>query len=215
MRVETLESRINQLNLFASRLFSFYNRVVMEEPKIFRHIMNRSLAHVMRFNLKPQHFPESVAEHSYFTAYVVALLARMLEKQGVEINKEKALAMALVHDMEEMFSGDIILPFKYYSPEVTEAIQKVNKELIGDVFSDLPEDTASYFISLWNEEGEGETIEAQLVKVADKLSLISKCLEEMKVGNEFFQSIYDAGLEFLYEYDKSWWQKIKNEILPT
>ena len=177
--------------------------------------MNRSLAHVMRFNLKPQHFPESVAEHSYFTAYVVALLARMLEKQGVEINKEKALAMALVHDMEEMFSGDIILPFKYYSPEVTEAIQKVNKELIGDVFSDLPEDTASYFISLWNEEGEGETIEAQLVKVADKLSLISKCLEEMKVGNEFFQSIYDAGLEFLYEYDKSWWQKIKNEILPT
>jgi len=186
----------------------------MKEPKIFRHVMNRSLAHVMRFNLKPQHFPESVADHSYFTAYIVAILVHMLEKEGIEVNKEKALTMALVHDMEEIYSGDIVTPFKYYSPEVTEAIKKVNQELIGNVFDDLPEDTASHFISLWNEEGKGETIEAQVVKVADKLSLVSKCAEEVQVGNEHFQSIYDSGLKFLNEYDKPWWQDMKNKILP-
>ena len=180
---------------------------------IFKHIQNRSLAHVMRFNLKPQHFPESVADHSYFVAYIVAILVNLLEKQGIEVNKEKALTMALVHDMEEIYSGDIVTPFKYYSPEVTEAIKKVNQELIGDVFSDLPKDTASHFISLWNEEGKGETIEAQVVKVADKLSLVSKCAEEVQVGNEHFKSIYDDGLKFLNEYDKPWWQKIKAQIL--
>lgn len=182
---------------------------------IFKHIQNRSLAHVMRFNLKPQHFPESVADHSYFCAYIAAILAQLLEKQGIELNKEKALEMALVHDMEEIFSGDIVTPFKYYSAEVTEAIKKVNQELIGDVFGDLPQDTASHFISLWNEEGEGETIEAQVVKVADKLSLVSKCAEEVQVGNEYFKSIYEAGLKFLDEYNKPWWQNIKPQILPS
>lgn len=187
----------------------------MEEPKIFQIILNRSLAHVTRFNLKPQHFPESVAEHSYFTAYIVAILSELLEKGGERINKEKALQMALVHDMEEIFSGDIVTPFKHYSSEVAAAIRKVNKELIEEVFSGLPDTLASHFISLWNEEGQGETIEAQAVKVADKLSLIAKCAEELKVGNEFFKEIYDRQLNLLRQYDKPWWQKIKDQILPS
>ena len=181
---------------------------------IFKHIQNRSLAHVMRFNLKPQHFPESVADHSYFTAYIVSILCHLLEKEGEAVDKQKALEMALVHDMEEMFSGDIVTPMKHHSPELAAAIQKVNKELIGDVFAGLPQEMASHYVALWNEEGKGESLEAQVVKVADKFSLISKCAEEVRVGNEFFQEIYDAGLKFLQEYDKPWWQKIKNQVLP-
>ena len=187
----------------------------MEEPKIFQNILNRSLAHVMRFNLSPQHFPESVAEHSFFTAYIVAILCGLLEKNGEPVSKEKALQMALVHDMEEMFSGDIVTPFKHYSPEVASAIQKVNEELIEKVFDDLPDNLANKFVALWKEEGQGETIEAQAVKVADKLSLIAKCAEEVKVGNEFFKEIYDRQLSLLHEYDKPWWQKIKDQILPS
>ena len=57
-------------------------------------------------------------------------------------------------------------------------------------------------------------MEAQVVKVADKLSLLSKCAEEVHVGNEFFQEIYEKGMRFLEEYDKPWWQKIKAQILP-
>ncbi|HEX9721784.1 MAG TPA: YfbR-like 5'-deoxynucleotidase [Candidatus Paceibacterota bacterium] len=105
---------------------------------IFKHIENRSLAHVMRFNLKPQHFPESVADHSYYVAYIVSILCSLLQKTEYGVNTQKALEMALVHDMEEMFSGDIVTPFKHYSAQVEEAIAKVNKELIGDVFADLP-----------------------------------------------------------------------------
>jgi len=53
-----------------------------------------------------------------------------------------------------------------------------------------------------------------MVKVADKLSLIAKCAEEVRVGNEFFQEIYEQGIKFLEQYDKPWWQKIKAQILP-
>jgi len=115
--------------------------------------------------------------------------------------------------MEEMFSGDIVTPFKHYSSEVEDAIKKVNKELIGEVFAGLPAELAEHYIALWNEEGAGQSIEAQVIKVADKLSLIAKCAEEVHVGNEFFQEIYDLGIKFLQEYDKPWWQKIKEKIL--
>lgn len=189
-----------------------YNKIM---TPIFSHIQNRSLAHVMRFNLKPQHFPESVADHSYFCAYIVSILCHLLLQAEVRVDTQKALEMALVHDMEEMFSGDIVTPFKHYSQEMEAAIRKVNKEMISDVFADLPCELANHYIALWNEEGVGETIEAQVVKVADKLSLIAKCAEEIRVGNEFFQEIYDQGIKFLEQYDKPWWQKIKAQILGT
>jgi 5'-deoxynucleotidase YfbR-like HD superfamily hydrolase len=179
---------------------------------IFKHVQNRRLAHVMRFNVTPQHFPESVVEHSYYTAYFVSILCYML-RNDEHVNTKKALEMALVHDMEEMFSGDIVTPFKHYSKEVEEAIAKVNKETIPRAFEDLPQGLAQHYINLWTEEGKGETIEAQVVKVADKLSLISKCAEEIRVGNESFQEIYNNGIQFLEAYNKPWWQKIKNQIL--
>lgn len=181
---------------------------------IFSHFLPRSLAHVRRFNLEPQHFPESVAEHSFFVAYITTILCNLLEEAGESVEKEKAVEMALIHDMEESFFGDILTPFKHYSAEITSAIRKVNEEVITQIFQDLPPALASHYITLWNEEGKGETIEAQVVKIADKLSLISKCAEEMKIGNEFFRKIYDKELEGLRVYDKPWWAKIKERVLP-
>jgi len=180
---------------------------------IFKHIENRSLAHVMRFNVKPQHFPESVADHSYYVAYIVSVLCNLLENAGMPVDTKKALEMALVHDVEEIFSGDIITPFKHYSPEVENAIAKVNTEMIPHAFEGLPQELATHYIRLWTEEGRGESKEAQIVKVADKLSLIAKCAEEIRVGNEFFQEIYDKGVMFLEQYDAVWWQNIKFQVL--
>lgn len=180
---------------------------------MFEHIKNRSLAHITRFSAHPQHFEESVAEHSFFTAYITALMCRLLQEQGEKIDATKAISMALVHDMEEMFSGDILGPFKHYSPEVTKAIRKVNIEVIKGAFKGLPESLREHFISLWTEEGKGESIEAQVVKMADRLSLVAKCAEEVKAGNEFFKEIYERQLKVLNEEGQSWWGKIKAKVL--
>ncbi|MBI1984492.1 MAG: HD domain-containing protein [Candidatus Wildermuthbacteria bacterium] len=181
---------------------------------IFSHILNRSLAHVMRFSSKPQHFKESVAEHSFFVAYIVSILCELLKEAGEKIDAEKALRMALVHDIEETFSGDILGPFKHHSLEVSLAIQKVNKEVIAETFQNLPQSLAGHFVSLWTEEGEGKSIEAQVVKSADRLSLIAKCAEEVKTGNTFFKEIYETQLSSLRQYHVSWWDKIKGKVLP-
>jgi len=168
----------------------------------------------MRFSATPQHFPESVAEHSFYTAYIVSLLCDLAEQKGAKFNRGKTISMALVHDTEEMFSGDILTPFKHYSPEVKEIIQKVNREVVPQVFENLPEDMREKYVALWNEDSKGESMEAQMVKVADRLSLLSKCAEEVKVGNGYFENIYESQLKLLKEYDASWWKKIKDQVLP-
>ncbi|MCP6726501.1 MAG: HD domain-containing protein [Patescibacteria group bacterium] len=194
----------------------FFDSFMYDRPMdILRHIKNRSLAHIVRYSAHPQHFGESVAEHSFYTAYITAILCRLLKEEEVEINTEKAISMALVHDAEEMFSGDILGPFKHYSEEVTSAIRKVNLEIIQDAFEGLPESLSNHFIALWTEEGEGESIEAQVVKKADRLSLIAKCAEEVHAGNEFFKEMYENQLALLNRDDKPWWNKIKAKVLSS
>ncbi|MEX0621585.1 MAG: YfbR-like 5'-deoxynucleotidase [Candidatus Woykebacteria bacterium] len=181
--------------------------------KIFEHILNRDLAHVIRFNNRPQHFPESVAEHSFYVAYIVLILCALLEKKKVRVDVKKALSIALIHDAEEAFSGDILNPFKHFNEQVYSAIRKVNQQTIDEVFVDLPTDLKKELVALWNEEIDAKIIEAQVVKIADKLQLLSKCYEEVQAGNSYFQEIFKQQLSLLKKFDASWWKKIRSAVL--
>jgi len=181
--------------------------------KIFEHFLDRSLAHVVRFNGKPQQFPESVAEHSFYVTYFTTILLHFLKKAGEPVDEAKALKIALVHDMEEAFSGDILTPFKHYNEEILGAIRKVNRDMIPMAFENLPQELGKEMISLWLEDAEQSSKEGQVVKLADKISLISKCYEETKVGNDYFKPIYERELDKLKNISHPWWQKIKENIL--
>ena len=181
--------------------------------KIFDHLLNRDLAHVIRFNNRPQHFPESVAEHSFYVAYFVLIICSLLEKKKIKVDIKKALAMALVHDAEEGFSGDILNPFKHFNEKVYAAIRDVNRQMVGEMFADLPIDLNSELVALWKEENAAKSIESQVVKVADKLQLLSKCFEEIAAGNTYFEEIYKDQLSSLKKLDQPWWKKIATEVL--
>ena len=178
--------------------------------KLFSHFLKREVSHVIRFSASPQHFKESVAEHSFYVAYFTAILCDLLERKKIKVNKEKAIKMALLHDLEEIFSGDILGPFKHYSENVYLEIQKVNKELIKEVFKDLPAELKREYILLWNEENERKSLEAEIVKIADKISLLSKCFEEIKSGNNYFKKIYQRELNKLRNSKYPWFKKIKS-----
>ena len=181
--------------------------------KIFEHFLNRDLAHVIRFNNRPQHFPESVAEHSFYVAYFVLILCNLLEKKKIKVDTKKALSIALIHDAEEAFSGDILNPFKHFNEKVYQAIRDVNRRMVGEMFTDLPTDLKKELVSLWNTENKSKSIEAQVVKAADKLQLLSKCFEEIQAGNNYFEEIYKDQLSSLKKLPLPWWKKIRDEIL--
>jgi len=181
--------------------------------KIFDHLLNRSLAHVTRFNNRPQHFPESVAEHSFYVAYFTLIICNLLAKKKIKVDTKKALAMAIVHDAEEGFSGDILNPFKHFNEKVYSAIREVDREMIKETFVDLPGALQKEFVDLWNQENADKSTEAQIVKAADKLQLLSKCFEEIQAGNNYFAEIYKDQLSLLKKLDFPWWKAIRDEVL--
>jgi len=181
--------------------------------KIYDHLLNRALAHVTRFNNRPQHFEESVAEHSFYVAYFALIICNFLEKKKIQIDTKKVLQMALIHDAEEGFSGDILTPLKHFNKKVHKAIVDVNKQMIGEAFDGLPSDLQKSLVGFWNEEQAAVSIGAQIVKVADKLSLLSKCFEEIQAGNTYFEEIYKWQLSSLKKLDHPWWKKIRDSIL--
>lgn len=125
--------------------------------------------------------PESVADHSFRTAVLAMVLA---PKLGV--NVEKAIKMALVHDIGEAKIGDVVT----MQGKQTLATQSEKLELeaaaFKQIFSLIDGDQ---FVSLFNEFEEGVTKEAKLVKELDKLEMAMQAYEyekEYKINLEVF-----------------------------
>ena len=154
-----------------------------------------------------------MAEHSFYVAYFTQIICWLITENGVKVDIKRAIQMALIHDQEEGFSGDILNPFKHYNKKVNQAIKEVNKETINMMFEDLPREMSKDFVRLWHEESERDSVESQVVKVADTLSLISKCYEEMETGNNYFASIYKKEIKNLRNLSHPWWKKIKDQVL--
>lgn len=109
---------------------------------------------------------ESVADHTWRVSLMVILLSRFLDQ---EISLEKALKMAIIHDLAEIITGDE----PYFLCEGIEQLQnkKFQKELLAmqHIKNLLPESIGIELVQLWREYEEGETIEAKFVKAVDKI----------------------------------------------
>lgn len=110
----------------------------------------------------PKNQCESVAEHSFG----VALLALWLvQQQYPELDGNKVLRMALLHDFGEVYAGDII-PGDPMSAEEKHQQEDVS---VRQVFEKLP--SGQEYISLWQEFEQGQTAEARLVRQLDRLEM--------------------------------------------
>ncbi len=109
---------------------------------------------------------ESVAEHSWRLALMVMLMAPHLS-QPIEI--EKALKMAIVHDICETVTGDI--PY-FEAPEGSEAREdkkRAENKVINDIFSRFGPEISGEIYHIWLEYEEGVTFLSKVVKSLDKL----------------------------------------------
>src|SRR2546423_2254696 len=68
---------------------------------------------------------ESVAAHSYGVALSAMLLADECAARGVEVNTERVLRIALLHDLAETRTGDMPRTVaKYYGAEVRKRAER-------------------------------------------------------------------------------------------
>jgi putative hydrolase of HD superfamily len=116
---------------------------------------------------------ESIADHSYFVALTVMLLVDALREEGVSVDGEKALRMALVHDAPEAKTGDVPMPQK--TPRVDAALEELEGILITQLVPE-PQQRA------WREAEDGQSLEARIVKAADKIQMMTKALVYGRTG---------------------------------
>ncbi len=155
----------------------------------FLAILSR-MKYIERWSLMRSSRPENLSEHSL----EVALIAHMLcvignVRFGRELDAERAALVALYHDASEIITGDLPTPVKYHDGTIRDAYKAVERSAEERLLDSLPADLRpSLEDVLWPAEDAGEAYLRRLVKAADKISALIKCVEEARSGNTEFTS---------------------------
>ncbi len=130
---------------------------------------------------------ESLAEHTLEVASLAHALAVIGNKRfNKNYNAERAAALALYHDTPEIITGDMPTPVKYNSDEMRREFKKIEDNACNRLLDMLPDDLRDEYSPFFFKKDEDEELWL-LVKAADKLSALIKCIEERKAGNAEFK----------------------------
>ncbi len=142
---------------------------------------------ICRWGLMRNTRSENLCEHSFETAVIAHALALLRNTRfGGNVNPERAALLALFHDATETITGDLPTPVKYYSPQIRSAYREVETVARNRLLGMLPADLKPCYEPIFSAAGEGDRELLPLVKAADKLSAIIKCMEEKGMGNSEF-----------------------------
>ena len=148
------------------------------------------MKYIERWALMRNTYPETLSEHSLEVSMIAhALCVIGNVRYGKELNAEKAAVIGLYHDASEIITGDMPTPIKYYNNRMKELFHSIEDEACENLLAQLPEDLRDYYRSYFfkdKEDTEENKYLWKLVKAADKLSALIKCIEEEKTGNHEF-----------------------------
>lgn len=160
----------------------------MEQKKHSFFAMLARMKYIERWALMRNSEKENISEHSLEVAMLAHALALLGNSRlGKEYPAEHIAMLGMYHDCTEIITGDMPTPVKYENPDIQSAYKQIEKAAAFRLLNMLPEDLRPayepYFV-----EGKRDKEEAVLVKAADKLSALIKCIEEEKAGNQEFCS---------------------------
>ncbi len=159
---------------------------------IFFAYINR-MKYINRWGLMRNTDTENIQEHSLQVAILAHALCIIKNKYfGGNINADRSCVYALYHDANEIITGDLPTPVKYFNPQIKESYRKIEDISKEKLVSMLPEDMQDEYRSILFYEEDDEY--RDIIRAADKLSAYIKCVEEVKAGNKEFlqakESIY-------------------------
>ena len=146
------------------------------------------MKYIDRWALMRNSISENISEHSLEVSILVHALAIISnERLGNSLNAEKAALIGIYHDATEIITGDMPTPIKYFNETIQGAFQAVEHAAAERLLQMLPEDMRESYHAIFFPQKEDEYL-WKLVKAADKLSALVKCIEERKTGNTEFYS---------------------------
>lgn len=111
---------------------------------------------------------ESVASHSFGVCVTAMLLADNFVAQGIAVDLEKVLRIALLHDWAEVRVGDMPRTATLYFG--AEARKQAETAAFLDVVDTVDSDAT--YATLYSDYERRESLEARLVKAADIIDLL-------------------------------------------
>lgn len=148
---------------------------------------------IKRWSLMRNLREESLAEHSSETAvlaHALATIGNRIFHRSYDV--ERVVTLAVFHDMTEVYTGDLPTPIKYYSEEMRNNYKTVEKNACRALLSHLPAEFRDTYRELLDSDDDPLH---PIVKAADKLSALIKCIEEVQGGNREFASAEQVTLE--------------------
>lgn len=120
---------------------------------------------------------ESVAAHSFGVSAAAMLLADKFAAEGISVNVEKILRMALLHDWAEVRVGDMPRTATLYFG--SQARKEAETAAFRDVVSDIDD---GLYANLYDDYERRDSLEARLVKAADVIDLLIQVLALERAG---------------------------------
>lgn len=147
------------------------------------------MKYIARWGLMRSSRTESLSEHTADTAilaHTLCVIARtVLGAAEADVRPETVAVAALYHDASEIMTGDMPTPVKYKTEPLRAAYKALEQDAAQSLAALLPPQARPQM------EGYlcGTVLtarEKQLLKAADRLSALIKCIDEEQAGNREF-----------------------------
>lgn len=128
---------------------------------------------------------ENLLEHSAECAILAHALACIGNAYfGKHYDAGGIAVKALYHDTSEIYTGDLPTPVKYQNAALSESYKAIEREACERLLAKLPEALYDTYRCALDHESDEDV--RKLVKAADKLCALIKCIRETENGNREF-----------------------------
>lgn len=143
----------------------------------------RNIRNIKRYSSSSVHHSENVAEHSYWVSYYSLLIAEDLLSKGVTLDFRLLLSKAILHDLPEGLTGDIIHTFKHHNAEMKAITNKTEEILYKETLEkEFPKQIATDLFELTLSSKEG--FEGEIIALSDVICVFAYAYDEFQMGNK-------------------------------
>jgi putative hydrolase of HD superfamily len=127
---------------------------------------------------------ESVADHSFSTCALSLLIADMEAERGKQVDVERVLRMAILHDLSESLTFDISKAYLQYLGKRGEAIKaELEGAALRHIVAGLKDPKLGRRYLAFQKEFDAErTLEARIVHAADKIDILLQVIQYRRKG---------------------------------
>jgi len=145
--------------------------------------MASSLSSMQRYSQTFLNKRESVLEHTGFVVLFCCLVAQELLARGRQVDVALLLSKAALHDIDEIITGDIPRPTKYFDEETRKKFEKIEIVGMSKLIEKMTLQQSTF--DIW--KNSKECYEGSIVAIADVAAVVYKGWEEIGLlGNNNF-----------------------------